>query len=274
MENFSWLNAFKEIGKRVSSEMEELFRGTGAGRALGKGASGDTTLVLDKKAEDAVIAVLEEARKNGEEFSLVSEELGEKSFGNDGVVILVDPIDGSNNAKYGLPFYSTALAMATGRTLADVNLGYIINLSTGDEYWAIKGQGAYKNGIKIKTATRTELDLISFEASVPRRDLDTALPLLKAFRKVRCIGSTALDLAYLASGTTDAILVPSASRSFDYAAGWLITKEAGGIVTDTSGNPLDDCRLGLERTRPILGAANRTVLDKALKALGVSGSTP
>jgi myo-inositol-1(or 4)-monophosphatase len=268
MENFSWLNLFKEVGGRVRSEMGELFKGTGYRKAIGRGASGDTTLVLDKRAEDGIVAVLEEAHKAGTEFTFISEELGERSFGSEDVLIIADPIDGSNNAKYGLPFYSTSLAMATGRSLRDVGLGYIINLATGDEFWAIKGGGAYKNGLKIKTSDRVELGMLNFEASSPRRDLAHAMPLLSSARKVRCLGSTALDLACLASGATDAVLVPSPSRSFDYAAGWLLVHEAGGVVTDTAGNPLDDTRLGVERTRPLLAAANRTLLDRAIRALG------
>lgn len=268
MENFSWLNAFREMGRRVRSEMDELFRGTGAGRALGKGAGGDTTLVLDKRAEDAILSVLDDSHKSGGEFTFISEEMGEKDFGGSGLIILADPIDGSNNAKYGLPFYATALAMARGRRLSDVTLGYIINLGTGDEFWAIKGEGAYKNGIKIKTSDRVELGMINIEASMPKRDMPAAMALLAASRKVRLLGATALDLAYLASGCTDAVLIPTPSRSFDYAAGWLIVREAGGVVTDTVGNPLDGTPLGLGRTSPILGAANKALHEKALKALG------
>ncbi len=267
MENFSWLSAFREMGKRVKADMDELFRGSGGGRALGKGAAGDTTLVLDKKAEDAIVAVLEDAHASNQEFTFISEELGEREFGSRDVLILADPIDGSNNAKYGLPFYSTALTMATGWKLKDVKLGYIINLVNGDEYWAIKGQGAYKNGMKIKTSDRVELGMVNFEGAAPKKDLLLAMPLLTAARKVRCLGSTALDLACLASGATDAVLVPSPSRSFDYAAGWLIVHEAGGVVTDTDGNSLEESTLGLTKTRPLMGAANQTVLDKAMKAL-------
>ena len=267
MQNFSWLNAFKEMGARVRSEMDLLFKGTGAGRAIGKGASGDTTLVLDKRAEDAILSVLVEAHGSGEEFTFISEELGERSFGDKDACILADPVDGSNNAKYGQPFYATALVMATGRRLADVKLGYIINLSTGDEFWAIKGAGAYKNGIKITGSDRAELGMVNIEASFPKRDIPAAMPLISASRKMRLLGSTALDLALLACGSTDAVLIPSASRSFDYAAGWLLVTEAGGVVTDTDGNPLDESPLGLTRTSPILGAANPALHEKALRAL-------
>ena len=267
MENFSWLNAFKEIGPNVRAEMQELFKGTGADKSIGKGAGGDTTLVLDKRAEDAIVSVLEKLHRQGENFTFISEELGEKDYGAGGVLILADPVDGSNNAKYGLPFYSTALAMASGRRLRDIELGYIINHANGDEFWAIKGNGAYKNGISIKASDQVELGMVNYEAANPRRDLPKAMPLLTAARKARCMGSTALDLACLASGATDVVLVPSPSRSFDYAAGWLLVAEAGGVVTDTDGGGMEDTPLGIGRTTPFIGAANRALLDKALKAL-------
>lgn len=267
MENFSWLNAFKEIGQSVRAEMEELFKGTGAGKALGKGAGGDTTLVLDKRAEDVIVSALDKLHRQGENFTFVSEELGEKDYGDGSILILADPVDGSNNAKYGLPFYSTALAMASGRRLKDVELGYIINHGNGDEFWAIKGHGAYKNGIRIKAPDRGELGMVNYEAASPRRDLPKALPLLMAARKARCMGSTALDLACLASGATDVVIIPSQSRSFDYAAGWLLVGEAGGVLTDLDGRGMEDTPLGIGRTTPFIGAANRALLDKALKVL-------
>ncbi len=266
--HFSWLSAFKEIGARVCLEMDELFKGKGYGKPLGKGAGGDTTLVLDRKAENAILGILERLHADGEQFTFISEEMGERKFGREDAVILADPVDGSNNAKYGIPFFSTALVMASGRKLSDAALGYIINIGTGDEFWAIKGAGAFKNGIRITTSDRTDLGMVNIEAASPRRDLQKAMPLLSCARKVRCLGSTALDLACLAAGATDALIVPSASRSFDFSAGWLIVKEAGGLLTDLAGNPLDNIPLGLERTTPFIGASNKTVLDKALQALG------
>lgn len=264
MENFSWLHLFREIGTRVRAEVGELVAGSAAGSPVGKGASGDTTLAVDKRAEDAILAVLEEVAAEGEEFTLISEELGERSFGNDQVVILADPVDGSNNAKYGIPFYSTSLALATGRKLSDVALGYVINLVTGEEFWGVKGGGAFRNGIRVKTSGTSDMGMISFECSVPGRDLAVAAPLLESSRKIRCLGSTALDLAYLAAGMTDLVLIPSPSRSFDYAGGWIIVNEAGGVVTDTSGNPLSDTPLGVGRTSPVLAAASQALLDRAV----------
>lgn len=272
MENFSWLNIFREMGARVRAEVGEMVAGSAAGSPIGKGASGDMTLAVDKRAEDIILSALEEAAAEGEEFTLISEELGERSFGNDNVVILVDPVDGSNNAKYGIPFYSTSLALATGRKLSDVVLGYVINLVTGEEFWAVKGGGAFRDGIRVKTSSAKDIGMLNFECSVPGRDLAVAAPLLESSRKVRCLGSTALDLACLAAGMTDVVLIPSPSRSFDYAGGWIIVNEAGGVVTDTSGNPLSDTPLGVGRTSPVLAAANQGLLERAVEIMKGSAS--
>jgi len=267
LENFSWFNAFKEMGKRVREDAQELISDSRAGESLGKGASGDTTFAVDKRAENAIMSVLDEAKLAGESFTFISEELGEKDYGNHDVVILADPIDGSNNAKFGMPYYSTSIAFATGRNLSDVVLGYVMNLATGDEFWAMKGQGAYKNGIRISPKNSEDAGMVNFECSDPSCQLPEAMKLLTLFRKVRWLGSTALDLAYLAAGSTDAVYVATASRSFDFAAGWLLVSEAGGVITDTTGVPLDGTPLGIVRTRPILAAANRIIHEKALAAL-------
>jgi len=268
MENFSWFNMFREMGARVKAETAELVSGHGAGSPIGKGASGDTTFAVDKRAEDAILSVLEEAAAGGEEFTFISEELGERSFGGGNTVVLADPVDGSNNAKYGLPFYSTSIALATGRRLSDVVLGYVMNLATGEEFWAIKGGGAFRNGIPVRTSRASDLGMLNFECTRPERDLETAAPLLSSSRKIRCLGSIALDLAGLSCGMTDAVLVPSPSRSFDFAAGWLMVNEAGGVVTDISGKPVSDTALGVKRSCTLMAAASRDLLDKALAALG------
>src|SRR5512139_3821656 len=118
---------------------------------LGKGAGGDKTFPVDRWAEDIIIAALEKAQGFGEAFTLISEELGIRKFGDGKKVVLVDPIDGSNNAKNGVPFFATSLALLNGDTLSTLAVGYVINLAAGDEFWAVRGQGAYRNGSRIRT---------------------------------------------------------------------------------------------------------------------------
>ena len=84
---------------------------------------------------------------------------------------------------------------------------------------------------------------------------------------MRCLGATALDLAYIACGAVSAFVTASASRTFDFAGGYLLMKEAGGLVTDMQGNALDSLELGLKKTSSLLAAGNAGLHKKALALL-------
>lgn len=187
--------------------------------------------------------------------------------GHGGRTVLIDPLDGSRNAILGIPFYGTSIAVARGDSVGDVELGYIVNLMSGEEFWAKRGEGAFRNGVAIRCQEGDELRGLSFEAHTPGRDMPRIINLMRQARKARCMGSIALDLAYLAAGATSVFVVPSPSRSFDYAAGWLLVREAGGVFTDVDGNPLDGMPLGLEKGATLLAAGNEALHRKALEVL-------
>jgi myo-inositol-1(or 4)-monophosphatase len=262
-----WLSVFREIGQKMRAGITEFLGREGGTVPLGRGAGGDRTFPVDKWAEDIVIAALEEVRRGGGSFTLVSEELGVKKFGDGRITVLVDPIDGSNNAKNGVPFFSSSLALIEGDKLGDLSVGYVVNLAVGDEYWAVRDGGAFKNGKRIATAPGEELTVIAYEASSPKTDIPRILPLLEAARRTRCFGSTALDLSYLASGALSALAIATPARTFDYAAGMLILREAGGVVTDFSGSPLDAFSANLERTASLLASKNSAAHARALRLL-------
>lgn len=273
MDNQQWLELFKEIGRNMRSGIAEFLSREGGTVSLGKGAGGDKTFPVDKWAEDIVISALEKAHQGGEAFTLISEELGIRKFGDGKKVLLVDPIDGSNNAKNGVPFFATSLALLNGDTLATLAVGYIINLAAGDEFWAVRGQGAYKNGSRIRTPATDALTIVAYEASEPATDLPRIFPLIAQAKRTRCFGSTALDLAHLASGGFSVFATATASRAFDYAAGMLILQEAGGVITDLAGMSLDHITAGIGRTVPLLASKNSATQVKALKILSAAGDT-
>ena len=270
MTNEQWLEVFKEIGSTMHAGIAEFLSREGGAVPLGKGAGGDKTFPVDKWAEDIIIAALEKAHQRGESFTLISEELGTRKFGDGKKVLLVDPIDGSNNAKNGVPFFATSLALLSGDTLSTLAVGYVINLAAGDEYWAIRGQGAHKNGSRIRTPTTDAITIVAYEASDPAKDLLRIFPLIAQAKRTRCFGSTALDLALLASGGFSVFATATASRAFDYAAGMLIVKEAGGVITDLEGATLDHVTAGLGRTVPLLASKNHATHVKALNVLSAS----
>jgi len=266
MTNEQWLEVFQNIGRTMRAGIAEFLAREGGTVPLGRGAGGDKTFPVDKWAEDIVLSALERVHAQGEAFTLVSEELGIRKFGDGAVTVIVDPIDGSNNAKNGIPFFATAIALLDGDRLAGLRLGYIINLASGDEFWATKGGGAYRNGKLIRTPEHSEITIVAFEASDPGKDIPRILPLLSAAKRTRCFGSTALDLAHLASQGMSVFVTATASRTFDYAAGMLILAEAGGVMTDLDGRSLDDIAVGIGRTVPLLAAKNAAA-HAAAKAL-------
>jgi myo-inositol-1(or 4)-monophosphatase len=232
--------------------------------ALKKGASGDRTFPMDKEAEDIIFASLEGLN---EPFHIVSEEHGCKDIGDGGLNVLIDPIDGSKNAISGLPIFSTSIAVADGRRIGDIFLSYVVNLISGDEFWAEKGKGAFLNDRKIRTQDSEELMVILFEAQQPARDMPGILPLLSKFRRTRCMGSVALDLAFLSMGSASVFINPFDSRSFDFGGGWLLVQEAGGVFSDLSGRPMEDSKIGLDHTSPLLVSANEKIHSRVLEII-------
>lgn len=262
------LDTLRLIGRRLFSELTPLrysfLERDAHGIKPPRGASGDRTFPIDKRAEEIV---MEELERLNEPLSIVSEEYGLKDIKGGGRRILIDPVDGSKNAVTGIPFYCTSIAIADGDTIGTVSIAYIINLLTGDEFHAESGKGAFLNGQTLKTRKEETISVVAYEAQTPEKDIPVIMPLLQAARRTRCLGATALDLALLGAGAISLFVSPAPSRSFDFAAGWLIVKEAGGVFTDIEGEPVEDTPLGLKKTTTLLASANRGLHERALRLL-------
>lgn len=258
------IEVLRNIGKGLLKEIPAMRLKPYSQGALGVGAAGDKTFPVDKKAEEIIISGLE---SSGDALTIVSEEYGFKDIKGGGKKVLIDPIDGSKNAISGIPFYCTSIAVADGDTVGDVELAYVVNLINGDEFWAEKDKGAFLNGEGIFTQKNDKFYIIAYEAQSPHKDIPQIIPLLVESRKTRCLGATALDLAYLAYGAISIFVNPSPSRSFDFAGGWLLVREAGGIFTEINGNPVEDIEVGLKKTAPLLVSGNENLHKKALRLL-------
>ncbi len=254
----------RKIGRELFFELGETRLRPYASEALGRGAGGDKTFPIDKKAEDIIINSLESL---GEPLSIISEELGARDIRGGGRRVLVDPVDGSKNAISGVPFYCASIAVADADTIGSVYLSYVIHLATGDEFWAEKGKGAFFNGEKLRTQESELFTFVAYEAQTPGNDIPRIMKLLGRAARTRCLGATALDLAYLAYGAVSVFVSPAPSRSFDFAGGWLLVKEAGGVFTDTEGNSIEHIEAGLKRSTPLLASGNMSLHEKALKLL-------
>src|SRR5919198_960743 len=93
-----------------------------------RGEGGDRTLVIDQASEDAVFAELDRLHAAGARFTALSEERGYVDYGDPDVLVVIDPIDGSMNAKRGLTHHALSIAVADGPTMADVAFGYVYDL--------------------------------------------------------------------------------------------------------------------------------------------------
>ncbi len=151
---------------------------------------------------------------------------------------IIDPLDGTANFIHGLPVYSVSLALANG---TDVLVGVVYNICTDECFYAWKNGGAFCNGKKISVSKNTTLGTSLLSTGFPYykfekqdRYLKILESLMQKTHGLRRMGSAAIDLAYTACGRFDGFYEYNL-RSWDMAAGVLLVKEAGGIVTDFEG---------------------------------------
>ncbi len=236
-----------------------------AGRTVyeGVGEGGDHSLVLDRRAEDAVFAELEKLHADsGANFVAISEERGEVAFGDPASNwrVVVDPIDGSMNVRRTIPSHSLSVAIASGPSMADVQLGYVYEFGAREEFTAKRGEGAWLDGRKLElTGDGYGLEVVGLESADPARIAPVVEELAGTAYRVRVIGSIAVTLAYVAAGRLDGMLSARPCRSVDAAAAQLLVTEAGGAV-EFAGFELDEADLGLESRYAVLAARNDELL--------------
>jgi myo-inositol-1(or 4)-monophosphatase len=215
-----------------------------------RGAGGDRTLVLDRSAEEVVFAELERLHADGWSFTARSEERGEQRFGDGPVRVIIDPIDGSLNAKRDASHYALSVAVADGETMADVAFAFVHDFGAREQWWARRGEGAWRDGILLDptlTARRNQvgkLELVAIESADPRWVCDCAETLAEVAHRLRALGTIAVTLCEVAAARYDGMVTLRASRGVDAAAGQLIVREAGGFVSfpdcdEPLGAPLD-----------------------------------
>jgi myo-inositol-1(or 4)-monophosphatase len=209
---------------------------------FGEGKGGDTTLAVDRAAEDAVISAL---ASSGAPLVVVSEERGEVSLngGSEGggcVRLVVDPVDGSMNAKRGLPFACVSLAVAAGSRMADVEVGFVAELDPPRDWWALRGGGAFRDRDRLERLAPGPLEVLGLETARPAL-VAAAAPAIAGLeaRRLRVLGSVAAAMCLVAAGRLDAMITLREVRSVDVAAAQLIVEEAGGAVALPGGDALD-----------------------------------
>lgn len=211
----------------------------------GVGEGGDRTLLIDRLCEDAVFEQLERLHADGHEFTAVSEERGEVAFGEGPIRVVVDPIDGSMNARRTAPQHCLSFAVASADSMAAVEFGFIHDFGADEEFSAVRGCGAILDGERVEIGHEPGLESVGFEVALPEYVIPAARVLCGKAYRIRVLGSIAIALAYVSTARFDGMLTLKPCRSVDAAAGLLIVSEAGGAVA-LAGTSLEAATLGLD----------------------------
>jgi myo-inositol-1(or 4)-monophosphatase len=224
-----WLDLCRLCVGDIRGELERLPTRAEREPILRRGVGGDDTTAIDQAAEDVVV---ERLAALDEDFLLVSEELGERTFGAGGPLrVVLDPVDGSVNAKRGIQFFSFSLAVAEGPTMADVVFGYVYDFGTGEEWTAERGRGAFLDREFLGgVGPKERAEIMSFEGTTARAIADKIDRVLELVGRVRVMGSLALSLCHLAAGRVDAACSLKPARSVDIAAAQLLVRERGFAI--------------------------------------------
>lgn len=262
-----WLSLCRACAADIEAVLEALPGRLEREPILRRGEGGDDTTAIDAAAEDAVVARLTALEAD---FVLVSEELGERVFGAGGQMrVIVDPIDGSVNAKRGIPYFSLSLAVAAGPTMGDVEFGYVYDFGTREEWSATRGGGAMLNGSAlVAPAPKDPIEILSFEATTTAFVADKAQAMLGVAERLRVMGSLALSLCHLAAGRVDAVCSLKPARSIDIAAAQLLVRERGYAIDLFEDAPFDEAPLDLEGRSRIVAAATSELCTTLATALG------
>jgi myo-inositol-1(or 4)-monophosphatase len=262
-----WLELARASVVDIETVLEELPTRAEREPVLRTGEGGDDTTAVDAAAEEAIVRRLE---RLGEGFTLVSEELGERRYGDGGPWrVVVDPIDGSVNAKRGIPFFSLSLAVADGPRMSDVVFGYVYDFGSGEEWTAVQGEGAWLDGSPLGgVVPKDPIEILAFEGTTSTTIAAKVAAVEPLAKRLRVMGSLALSLCHLAAGRVDAVCSLKQARSIDIAAAQLLVRECGLAVELPQAPPFGDAPLDLRGRSRVVAAANAGRVAELAAALG------
>ncbi|KZX17346.1 NAD kinase [Methanobrevibacter filiformis] len=284
-----------KIIEDVENEIKLHINEDDAGKIIEIGADGTPTKLIDKYAEDKVIKNLKNCDFNN---YLISEEIGQLIIGNGTAksidieknienkkkintinqdnktnkdnndeakfIFIIDPLDGTNNAIKGIPVYGISIAISKIRenkipTLEDIEIAVIKDLYCGDLYEAVKGKGTYLNSEKISPNIETNLSKVSLGGYI--KPQGNSMELLSKIRRMRLLGSVAIESSYISTGKYDVYVDIRGSRTIDIAGSKLIIEESGSIITDIQGNKLKN-NVTSKNTTQIIASTNKELHEQ------------
>ncbi len=240
-----------------------------------RGEGGDRTLVIDADAEAAVFAQLDALHAQGARFTAISEERGAIDYGTAGdpPLVIIDPIDGSTNAKRGLPVHALSIAVADGPTMGDVVFAYVYDFGPGEEWHAFRGGGAFLDGVRVDPPDERHtddgrLELLAMESARPKYLAAAGPALLANVDRLRVLGCISVALCQVAETRVDGMITLWGTRGVDAAAAQLVVRESGGLVTfvlDPDAEPLDAALADLEARLHLVAARTPETLARLIE---------
>jgi len=261
-----WLDLCRTCVRDLEGVLEALPTRVEREPVLRAGEGGDDTTAVDGAAEDALVRRLEALRLD---LTLVSEELGVRTFGAGGApFIVVDPIDGSVNAKRGIPFFSLSVAVAEGGTMDDVFFGYVYDFGAREEWVAMRGGGVLLDDRPLTgPGPKDTIELLSLEGTTTDAIAAAAPGMRGVARRLRVMGSLALSLCHLAAGRVDAVCCLKPARSIDIAAAQLAVRERGFAIELFEDPPFGRAPLDLGQRSRVVAAATDELCARIAAAL-------
>jgi myo-inositol-1(or 4)-monophosphatase len=181
---------------------------------------------------------------------------------------VVDPIDGSVNAKRGIPFFSLSLAVADGPTMDDVFFGYVYDFGSREEWAAERGAGASRDGAPLEApGPKPDIEILALEGTTTDAIAAVASEMRGVAYRLRIMGSLALSLCHLAAGRVDAVCCLKPARSVDIAAAQLLVRERGYAIDLFEDPPFGAAPLDLRQRSRVVAAATDELCAMVAAAL-------
>jgi myo-inositol-1(or 4)-monophosphatase len=257
-----WLALCRAAVDDVRGVLEQLPRRADRETVTGTGEGGDQTTAIDAAAERVILARFSDL----EDITIVSEEVG--TVGEGGTYVVIDPIDGSLNAKRGIGFFSLSVAVASGPTMGDVHFGFVHDFGTREEWTASAGEGPFLNGRPLDgDLPRDRIEVLSFEATRTASVAEKAAAVVELAYRLRIMGSLALSLCHLAAGRVDAVCSLKPARSVDIAAAQLLVRERGLAIDLPDAPPFEAAPLDVEGRSRVVAAGTPDLCRRLADAL-------
>jgi myo-inositol-1(or 4)-monophosphatase len=257
-----WLALCRAVVEDVQGVLAELPRRSDREPVVGSGMGGDDTTAIDAAAERVILARFEGL----DGLRIVSEEAG--VIGDGATHVVIDPIDGSLNAKRGIRFFALSIAIASGPTMGDVEFGFVHDFGTGEEWTATRGEGARLDGRLLEGELPKErIEILAFEATRSVSVAEKAAAVVDLAYRLRIMGSLALSLCHLSAGRIDAVCSLKAARAVDIAAAQLLVRERGLAIDLPDAPPFAAAPLDLEGRSRVVAAGTPEVCRQLAHAL-------